>query len=132
MRSYPDGTVTIITGPSGCGKSLLLKRLIYKRPFSLHISCRGVKSVTEFIEVFGDCIGFSPSFNALNTVLNWVESFIPGLKKQALSPSAQIQLTSMLSTLENVIYLVSAGWVVVVVVVVVAAAATFLFAQISC
>lgn len=52
--------------------------------YSLCLNVSGAKSVQEFIEHFGDAIGFSPSFNALNNMLNWVESFIPGIKKTGI------------------------------------------------
>jgi hypothetical protein len=37
--------------------------------------------VDDFLEVLGSSIGFSPSFHTLSTMLSWLESFIPGMKK---------------------------------------------------
>jgi hypothetical protein len=62
----------------------MLKKILHRRGFTVRVDCRGIASVQDFIEHFGDAIGFSPSFHALNTLLNWLESFIPGLKKTGL------------------------------------------------
>lgn len=42
-------------------------------------------SVQEFSEALGKTIAFSPSFNAILTVVGWLESIIPGLKKSGNS-----------------------------------------------
>lgn len=100
----------MLTGPSGTGKSYLLKQIMHKRAFTVLVDCREINSVESFLENFGDAIGFSPSFHTLSNLLGWMESFIPGLKKTALSPSIENQLQSMLTCLDRVLFIVSAGY----------------------
>eukprot|EP01114_Cavostelium_apophysatum_P013955 TRINITY_DN3490_c0_g1_i1.p1 TRINITY_DN3490_c0_g1~~TRINITY_DN3490_c0_g1_i1.p1 ORF type:complete len:735 (-),score=201.06 TRINITY_DN3490_c0_g1_i1:16-2220(-) len=109
LRNHPDG-LFVITGPSGAGKTMLINRILHKRAFTVKVDCKSSKNVIDFVENLGDSIGFSPSFNTLNTLLNWLESFIPGLKKTALSPSVISQLQSILHVLDNVLYLISASY----------------------
>ncbi len=70
-----------VTCGVGSGKSHLMKKIIHKRAFTIRVDCHGISSMADFLEHFGDAIGFSPSFHTLNTLLNWLASFIPGLQK---------------------------------------------------
>jgi hypothetical protein len=100
FRSRPKESIILITGPPGAGKTKLLRQALNGRRNTFVIDCKRATSVQELLDILGTSIGFSPSFNTLNTITVWLEYFLPGLSKRtSLSPSVKTQLESMLSTL---------------------------------
>jgi len=61
----------------------------------------------NFIEQLEQAVGFKPGFNALNSLVGYIEMVLP-TKKTAISTSKMSQLTKILSTLDQGLKIISA------------------------
>jgi len=112
LFSQNSGIIFLITGSSGTGKSTMLQNIVNRRKYAALISClkqttyNAQQDETSLIERLEEGLNFSPSFSKVNSVISYIEAFLPKSTNSMTSSNLQ-QLQNILRTLDNSLKILS-------------------------
>jgi hypothetical protein len=89
---------------------MLLRKLFKTRSFSIRIDCKkDLSNINGFVDNLEKEVGFYPTFSTLNSIINYIEAFLP-LKKHNLPSNVNLQLEKVLNSLGNSLKLISTSY----------------------
>lgn len=109
--SESAGAIYFVTGAPGSGKSTMLHNIVNSRKNSVVISCLKSTETNEndeshLIERLEEGLHFTPSFHFVNSVISYIEPFLPKSTNSMMSNKLQ-QLQNILRTLDNSLKILS-------------------------